>query len=262
MQIIASYTIKGGVGKTTTAVNLGFIAAQQGFPTLLWDLEPQGASSFYFRVKPKIKGGGKALLGGKHELESFIKATDFPRLDLLPADFSCRNMDLLLESFKKPEHRLRKLLQPLAREYAYVILDCPPSSSLLAEAVLCAADAILAPLTPTPLSLENFARLKKFCAHQGVEPQRLLPFVSILDRRKALHREIQKQLTEAYPELLGTAIPYAAISERMALERLPLGAFAPRAPIVKAFVKLWAEIQQRLDCGLNAGEAGTPDLKQ
>lgn len=247
MQVIASYTIKGGVGKTTCAVNLAFLAAQQGSPTLLWDLEPQGASSFYFRVKPKLKGGGKALLGGKRELESFIKATDFPHLDLLPADFSCRNMDLLLEGYKKPAHRLRKLLQPLAGEYAYVILDCPPSGSLLAEAVLAAADAVLVPLTPTPLSLENFARLKKFSRDQGFAPQRLLPFVSMLDRRKALHREIQKQLSEANPDLLATAIPYAAVVERMAVERLPLGAFAARTPAAKAFEKLWEEIKQRLD---------------
>ncbi|MGR8935386.1 MAG: ParA family protein [Gammaproteobacteria bacterium] len=247
MQVIASYALKGGVGKTTCAVNLAFIAAQQSFPTLLWDLEPQGVSSYYFRIKPKIKGGGKALLGGKHRLNSLIKATDFPGLDLLPADFSIRNMDLLLEGFNKPSQRLRKLLQPLANEYAYVILDCPPSGSLLAEAVLAAADAVLVPLAPTPLSLENLARLKKLCRTRAFDPQRLLPFVSMLDRRKALHREVGKQLAEAYPEMLNTAIPYAPIVERMAVERLPLGAFATRTAVAKAFEKLWEEIRQRLD---------------
>lgn len=250
MKIIASYSIKGGVGKTTCAVNLAFIAAQQGHPTLLWDLEPQGASSFYFRVKPKLKGGGKALLQGKGELNGLIKATDFEHLDILPADFSCRHMDLLLEDYKKPAQRLRKLLQPLADEYAYVILDCPPSTSLLAEAVLSASDAVLVPLTATPFSLENMARLKKFSRKQEIDPQRLLPFLSMLDRRKALQREIAMQLAEIYPELLTTAIPYAAVVERMAAERLPLGAFAARTAPARGYEKLWREIKQRLETEL------------
>lgn len=250
MKIIASYSIKGGVGKTTCAVNLAFIAAQQGYQTLLWDLEPQGASSFYFRVKPKLKGGGKALLQGKYELGGFIKATDFVHLDILPADFSCRNMDLLLEGYKKPAQRLRKLLQPLADEYAYIILDCPPSSSLLAEAVLVASDAVLVPLTASPFSLENMARLKKFSNNLDIDPQRLLPFLSMLDSRKALQREIAAQLAELYPELLGTVIPYAAIVERMAAERLPLGAFAARTAPARGYERLWREINQRLGAEL------------
>jgi cellulose biosynthesis protein BcsQ len=213
----------------------------------LWDLEPQGASSFYFRVKPKLKGGGEALISGKSELEGLIKATDFAHLDLLPADFSCRNMDLFLDGVKKPAQRLRKLLKPLAGEYDYVFLDCPPSSSLLAEAMLAAADAVLVPLTATPLSLENLARLKKFFREEKFAPQRLLPFLSMVDRRKALHREVEKQMLAEYPELLAAAIPYAAAVERMAVERLPLGAFAARTPAATAYEKLWREVQQRLD---------------
>lgn len=246
MKVIASYALKGGVGKTTCAVNVAYLAAQQGQPTLLWDLEPQGASSYYFRVKPKLKGGGEALLAGKRDLQSLIKATDFARLDILPADFSCRNMDLLLEGYKRPAQRLRKLLQPLVSEYAYIILDCPPSSSLLAEAVLASADAVLVPLAATPLSLENMARLKKFCRDQRCGPPLLLPFLSMVDRRKALHRTIMKQLADTYPELLATAIPYAAVVERMGVERMPLGAFAAHTSAADAYEKLWEEVKQRL----------------
>lgn len=246
MKVIASYTIKGGVGKTTSAVNLAYLAAQQGHPTLLWDLEPQGASSFYFRIKPKLKGGGEALISGKSELDGLIKATDFMHLDLLPADFSFRNMDLFLDEVKKPLQRLRKLLKPLAGEYAYVFLDCPPSSSRLAEAMLAASDAVLVPLPPTPLSLENLARLKKFIGEQDFDAQHLLPFLSMLDRRKALHREMAQRLAQEHADLLTTAIPYAPAVERMAVERLPLAAFAPRTPIARAYEALWREIKQRL----------------
>ena len=69
MRIYAIYNIKGGVGKTTTAVNLAFLAAESGLRTVLWDLDPQGAASFMFRVKPKVKGGGKALIKGKRPLD-------------------------------------------------------------------------------------------------------------------------------------------------------------------------------------------------
>ena len=105
MKVIATYNIKGGVGKTATAVNLAWLAAQEGAPTLIWDLDPQGATSYYFRIKPRIKGGGKKLLQGKRDLDGYIRGTDYHWLDLLPADFSYRNMDILLDHTKNPEQQ-------------------------------------------------------------------------------------------------------------------------------------------------------------
>ena len=126
MNVLATYNIKGGVGKTATAVNLAYLAALEGAETLVWDLDPQGAASFYFRIKPKIKGGSERLFSGKRDLEDSIRGTDYEGLDLIPADFSYRNMDLLLEQAKKPERRLQRLLEPLTGSYDYVFLDCPP----------------------------------------------------------------------------------------------------------------------------------------
>ena len=139
MKILATYNIKGGVGKTSTAVNIGHLAARDGLRVLLWDLDPQGAASFLLRVRPRVKGGGKALIKGRRELDAAIKGTDFDRLDLLPADFTYRNLDLILDSTKKPTERLDRLLRPLADEYDLIVLDCPPSISLLSESVLHAA---------------------------------------------------------------------------------------------------------------------------
>ena len=111
--VLATYNIKGGVGKTSAAVNLAYLAAQDGARTLLWDLDPQGASTYLFRVKPKVKGGGHALVRGKRDISTPIKGTDIERLDLLPADFSYRHLDLELDATKRPTRRLARLLAPL-----------------------------------------------------------------------------------------------------------------------------------------------------
>ena len=133
MKVLATYNIKGGVGKTSTAVNLAYLSAREGRRTLLWDLDPQAAATFLFRVRPRVKGGGRALVTRKRPLEAAIKATDFENLDLLPADFSYRNMDLELDDTKKRTTRLSQLLRSVDDDYDIVFLDCPPSISLAAD---------------------------------------------------------------------------------------------------------------------------------
>ena len=242
MTIIASYNIKGGVGKTAAAVNLAYLAAAEGASTLIWDLDPQGAASFYFRVKPKVKGGSKKILQGA--VDGRIKSTDYPGLDLLPADFSYRNMDLLLDESKKPDRGLKRLLKPLGKEYDMIFLDCPPSISLLSENVFHAADVLLVPLIPTTLSLRTLAQLNRFIEQQDLRKLQLLPFLSMIDRRKNLHKEIQQILPEQFPQMLPIAIPYASEVERMGLERAPLPAYAPNSPITAAFWALWQETKK------------------
>lgn len=246
MTVIAAYNIKGGVGKTSTAVNLAHLAAEKGYKTLLWDLDPQGASSFYFRIKPKIKGGSKELIAGERELEGLIKGTDFDNLDMLPADFSFRNLDLVLDARKKPTERLQKLLKPLKKEYDYIFLDCPPNISLLSEAVFEAADVLLSPIIPTTLSLRTLQQLKKFIKDHKLRNLKLLPFFSMADRRKKMHCDIMEHLSEEHPEVLVTVIPYASDIERMGLERKPLGGFMKRSRSIDAYQGLWMEIEASL----------------
>ena len=245
MKIVATYNIKGGVGKTATAVNLAYLAAQDGYNVLLWDLDPQAAASFLFRVKPRVKGGGKALIAGKRAVDDAIKATDFENLDLLPADFTYRNLDLHLDGERKSGTRLRSLLQPLRREYDLVVLDCPPSISLLSENVLHAADLLLVPLIPTTLSVRTLDQLTDFIAgFEGRRP-RILAFFSMIDGRKRLHREIAAELHASRGDVAATTIPALSAIERMAVQRSPIAATAPRSQAARYYRELWAETRDR-----------------
>ena len=235
MKVVALYSIKGGVGKTSSAVNLAFISACKGFRTLIWDLDPQGASSYYFRIKPKVKGGSKDLIAGKRELEGLIKGTDFEKLDLLPADFSFRNLDLILDTKKKPTQQIKKLLKPLAENYDFIFLDCPPNISLLSEAVFEAADILLSPIIPTTLSLRTLEQLMLFIEDNKLHNLKLIPFFSMADRRKKMHKDIMVDLIKIYPEILTVAIPYASDIERMGLERKPLGGFINKSSSMDAY---------------------------
>jgi cellulose biosynthesis protein BcsQ len=246
VKIIATYNIKGGVGKTATAVNLAYEVARQGSRTLVWDLDPQGAASFFFRIKPKVKGGGKGLIRRKREIDSLIKGTDFENLDLLPADFSYRNMDLLLDSGNKPTGHLRKILKPLAEEYDYLILDCPPSISLVSENVFKAADALLIPTIPTVLSLRTLEQLLDFCEHNKLQTLKVLPFFSMVDRRKSLHRTIVDTPPNGRVSFLKTSIGYASEVERMGLSRAPIGSVSRKSRSALRYCALWEEVKGRI----------------
>ena len=243
MRIIGCYNIKGGVGKTATAVNLAYAAAREGRRTLVWDLDPQGAATYYFRIKPKVKGGTKALVKGKQELDDLVKGTDFENLDLLPADFSYRNMDLVLEDNKKPTKQLLRLLLPLTEEYDYIFLDCPPSISLVSENIFRAADLLLVPLIPTTLSARTLEQLMEFLeGHATLADVTLMPFFSMVDRRKRMHVDLMAELPERYPAFLKASIPYAADVERMGIHRMPVAAYAPANPAATAYEALWREV--------------------
>ena len=247
MITIASYNIKGGVGKTATAVNLSYLAARSGTSSLLWDLDPQGAASFYFRVKPRVKGNLRRLFRRKHSLEQAIKATDFRRLDLVPADFSYRNMDLQLELASKSGTKLRKMVKPLRKQYRYLFLDCPPSISLTSENIFAAADVLLVPVIPTTLSLRTLEQLQEFCKKKKYTHLRIVPFLSMVDVRKKLHNDIVNEPPKSLKRMLEANIPYASDVELMGQRRAPLDTYARKSRAAQAYRDLWEELQARLD---------------
>jgi cellulose biosynthesis protein BcsQ len=250
LRVIAVYSIKGGVGKTAAAVNLAYLSTTSGLRTLLWDLDPQAAATYYFRVKARLCGGGKALLRGKRGLETSVKGTDFEGLDLLPAELSLRHMDLLLEAQKGPTKWLLRLLRRQAADYDICLLDCPASLSLLAENVLRAAQLLLVPTIPSTLSARTLDQLLVLLGDQPrYRHLRVLPFFSMVDPSRHLHRELMNRLPERYPGFLSTAIPDSADVELMGVHRMPLVAYAPSTPAAEAYRALWCEVLGALNEG-------------
>jgi chromosome partitioning protein len=245
VKTLATYSIKGGVGKTTSAVNIAYEAARSGVRVLLWDLDPQGAATFFFRVKPFVDGGAKRLIGAKRALVANLHATDHPGLDLVPADFSLRHLDLYLDDAKRPARRLARLLEPLSERYDLAVLDCPPGITLTSESVFSAADALLVPTIPTPLSKRTLDQLSEFLADYPTPPA-ILPFASIVDRRKKLQREIADELAARTCGFLPTVIPNSSALERMGVEQAPIATYAPNNPAAIAFRHLWSDVLTRL----------------
>ena len=247
MKILAVSNIKGGVGKTTAAVNLAYLSAAGGAATLLWDLDSQGGATYALRAERQEHASAKKLLSGKRELPELILASGYPGLDLLPADFSYRNFALHLARRRHPTERLLKMSRSLREIYAALFLDCPAGISLLSESVLRAADAVIVPLVPTPLSVRMLVQLRDFVRREGWNDLTLLPFFSMVDRRRTLHRELIVQARADFPAMLATEVPYWSEIERMSVRRAPLPACAPTSDAARIYGALWSEIRERLE---------------
>ena len=186
MQTIALYSIKGGVGKTAAVVNLAYLAAQSGAATLLIDLDPQSAATFYFRIRPSKKHDQSKLIKGGRAATKKIKASDYENLDLLPADFSYRNLDISLDQQKKSTKHLKDLIKTFKSEYEYIFFDCPPNITLVSENVFNAADTILIPVIPSTLSMRTYDTLLTFFKEGNFNTKKLKPFFSMVERRKKM----------------------------------------------------------------------------
>ncbi len=254
MNIIACYNIKGGVGKTAAAVNLACLAAQEGARTLLWDLDPQGASSFYYRCKTDASTPFAAPQRKERSIASHIQPSTYDKLDLLPANASGDSFGLLAGNRSPGERKLSKLLQGVMGRYDYIFLDCPPDLSLLRENVFHSSDILLVPTIPTPLSLRTLQQIIGFKAEDPQIFPRLMTFFSMVDRRKTMHRLIIDRPPKLDAHVLGSAIPYASEVERMGVERKPLVNFARSNRAAKAYLTLWLELKAQLSPSVNRSQ--------
>lgn len=243
MKIIALYSMKGGVGKTAAAVNLSYMAAADGYNTLLCDLDPQGASTYYFRIRASKNFNTNKLIKGGKNIDKNIKGTDYPNLDLLPSKLSYRNLDLALDALKHSKKRLKQIFKELEDDYDYLFMDCPPGISLISENVFNAADIIVVPLIPTTLSELTYEKLLKFFKKNDINPGKIYTFFSMVETRKTLHQETMAKVMEEEGNILESKIPYRSDVEKMGIYREPVAVSSPHSDSTQAYSELWAEIK-------------------
>lgn len=246
MRVIAFYSPKGGVGKTAAAVNIAYLASREGCSTLLWDLDPQGAASFYLSGATPVQGKKLSkLLDGRAPISKFIEENIYPNLDFIPAHKSFRNADIKLD-LEGNSGVLKSALAPLSEDTSLVILDCPPSLSRLTEQVLDVADKVYVPLLPTWLSLNSWEQFREFVCDKKLGSKKLRPFFSQVDRRKKLHRDMVDRRDDLLEHALRAAIPYSSVVERMGEEGLPLEVLSPRSVPAENLRGMWSEIKRDL----------------
>jgi cellulose biosynthesis protein BcsQ len=245
MRIIAVTNIKGGVGKTTTSVNLAYLSAAGGDRTVLWDLDLQGAASWILRVDPAASAAAGALTSSDQLLAGVAMPTRYPNLYVIPADDPLRDLRPP-QPEQRPTMRLLRMRRPLAEQCDTLIMDCPPGISLLSESVLRGADALIVPIVPTPLSVRMLDELVQYIATQQWPDLKLIPVFSMVDWRKSLHYEVVTAMRARFPQMLPMGIPYSSEIERVARRRAPLNAFAPNSDPAQLYKALWEEVQQRV----------------
>jgi len=237
---IAVYSAKGGVGKTTLAANLAWCSASlSGHRTLLWDLDAAGGAGFLFGVEPRESRRAQGLFSKERSADQLIRPTSFEGLDVLPADESIRSLDTQLARIGKRK-RLAKLVEGLSSSYQRIVFDCPPVMNEISAQVMRAADVVIVPLPPSPLSSRALSLVAREVAANEKRHPPILPVYSMLDLRRSLHREARAQ----HPDW--PVIPYASVVEQCAVRQQPVGAFAASSPAAKAFAHLWAAIERKL----------------
>ena len=142
---VALLGVKGGVGKTTTAVNLAGLAAMGGLRTLVWDLDPQGAASFALGIDKKGRSATRHVTRKRPDLSDAVFRTTTPGLDLIPADVSLRTLDLALAERRRPRRKIGDALASIDEHYDAVFIDCPPGVTLANESAMRAAAGLPVP---------------------------------------------------------------------------------------------------------------------
>lgn len=248
MAIVAVYSSKGGVGKTTIATNLAWCAAQMsGRRTLLWDLDPADGVRFMFGMNERRKRQARSMFAGDLDAEALIEPTDYRGLDVLPADASLRELDSLLWRIGQ-RYRIAKIGKQLNRNYDRVILDCPPVLNELSAQIVRAATLVIVPLPPSPLSARGFDFVVDEIRRHTKSAPPILPVLSMIDRRRSLH-VAARAANPSWP-----SIPLASVLEQCAIRRRPIGAFAPRSLAATSLERLWEGIESKLE--QLTGEAG------
>lgn len=237
---VAVYSLKGGVGKTTFAVNLAWASAKlSSRRTLLWDLDPQAAATWMLSADQNGRDEAQAIFSKDVNVEALIRPSTVEGIDLIAADTSLRGLDRLFFELGKKK-RLARLIERLGARYDRIILDCPPGLTETSEQVLRACDIVVAPVIPSPLSRRALGEVARYLVQNGGSHAPILPVYSMVDRRRRLHREAMEE-NPGWP-----MVPMASAVEMMTAKRKPIGEFAANSPAAQQFAFLWQAIERRL----------------
>jgi len=245
MLTIALYNLKGGVGKTTTAVNLSYLAAEAKKNTVLWDWDPQGAASWYCGVDETETKALKIFSGGE-PVGALRKATPFPRLTVIPADLSLRKTDIELAGVNGARKLVNKLIAPISEDASIVVFDCPPTISPSIEYLLSGVDLVLVPMIPSPLSLRAMEQVVDFFDGKKRQPKRIYGFFNMVDKRRSLHNQTLKNARYLPLPILDTYIPMDSAAEKMSHLRKPLTSYSRSGKAAQAYRGMWREIKKIL----------------
>jgi chromosome partitioning protein len=203
---------KGGVGKTTTAVNVAACIAEAGYETLVVDVDPQGNATVGLGASRNGGPGLYDVLTGEVAPADAIRPTEIPRLSLLTSTPDLAGATMELPRLAGSEGRLRDALAPLREDYAFVLLDCPPSLGPLTVGALAAADRVIVPVQTEYFALEGLAGLLDTV---GLIRRELNPGLTVAgmlltmhDGRTRLAQDVEREVRDHFPELVfETVIP-------------------------------------------------------
>ena len=251
-QIIVVANQKGGVAKTTTAINLGASLALAEQRVLLVDMDPQAnlTSGVGLKGRPAKGGAYSALMANDSDARSFILSTGVDSLSLLPADRQLTGAEIELVAFDRRERRLQRLLDPLRADFDYVFIDSPPSLGLLTLNALVAADAVLIPLNGEYFALEGIAELMATIdrVRASLNPRLALEGVllTMYDDRTNLGQQVTANIREFFGDkVYRTVIPRNIRLGEAPSHGLPVILYDARSRGAEAYVALAREFLAR-----------------
>lgn len=241
MASVAIFNSKGGVGKTTLAVNLAWEAARAGHRVLLWEMDEGGDSSWLMSEGPAMpRPDMEQVVNGLQPIDDSVHPSKYPGIACIAGDNSARRTDRFFVRMRR-ERRMVALMDGLKARFDVIVMDCSPGFSDANRQILMLADLVIVPTIPSILSMRGMQRVRQFLTrYRDRAHPPILPVFSMVDRRRKGHKAALAQYP-AWP-----CIPMAAEIEQMADRRAPVGAFAPSGAAAALFGGLWDGVEDKL----------------